>query len=149
MQTPIGEIFVLADEKRLLSIGFSAPNGEKGAKAIVTKTLDLLDSYFRGEAPDFSALPFDFPPQPFYKTVLKTLLATNYGARLTYGELAALAGRAKAFRAAASAMANNKFAIAIPCHRVVHKSGGIGAYGWGASKKAWLLHHEKITLNPF
>ncbi|MDR2151338.1 MAG: methylated-DNA--[protein]-cysteine S-methyltransferase, partial [Helicobacteraceae bacterium] len=64
---------------------------------------------------------------------------------LSYGELAALAQNPTAHRAAASAIARNPFAIAIPCHRVLRASGGVGRYGWGASKKAWLLHHEKTN----
>ncbi|MDR1451022.1 MAG: methylated-DNA--[protein]-cysteine S-methyltransferase [Helicobacteraceae bacterium] len=145
LQTPIGELFVLASADRLLSIGFSEPKRKRAASPIASKTIGLLDEYFRGDRVDFSALPFAMPPQPFYRTTLQALLAISYGSRLTYGDLAALAGNAKAYRAAASAIANNPFAIAVPCHRIVPKSGGVGAYGWGASKKAWLLHHEAIN----
>ncbi|MDR3162270.1 MAG: methylated-DNA--[protein]-cysteine S-methyltransferase [Helicobacteraceae bacterium] len=141
LSTPIGDLWVFASEAKLLKIGF-----EKGAafdkNDITKRTVELLDAYFMDMRPDFSKLPFEFPGQPFYRRTLKALLKTDYGTRLTYGDLAELAGNKNAYRAAASAVSHNPFAIAVPCHRVVHKSGGVGAYGWGTAKKAWLLHHE-------
>ncbi|MDR0665401.1 MAG: methylated-DNA--[protein]-cysteine S-methyltransferase [Helicobacteraceae bacterium] len=148
LETPIGELFVLADETRLLSIGFRKPDGKRVSNPVSAKAIELLDDYFRGERPDFSVLPFKLPPQPFYKKVLLALLRVEYARTLSYGSLAALAGNPKAYRAAACAVSRNPFAIAIACHRVLHASGGVGAYGWGASKKAWLLNHEKINA-PF
>ena len=143
LHTPLGDLMIEADETRLLRIAFEP--GEPGSpNAITRQTADRLGAYFRGEAPDFSDLPFAWPATPFAARVLQTLLATAYGSRLSYKALAALAGNPKAHRAAASAVAKNRFAIAIPCHRVVHASGGVGAYGWGPAKKAWLLHHESL-----
>ncbi|MDR0747750.1 MAG: methylated-DNA--[protein]-cysteine S-methyltransferase [Helicobacteraceae bacterium] len=145
LSTPIGDLWIFANEAKLLKIGF-----EKGKavdkNAVTERAIELLDAYFMDMRPDFSILPLEFPKQPFYKKALKALLKTAYGSRLTYGDLAELAGNKNAYRAAASAVSHNPFAIAVPCHRVVHKSGGVGAYGWGASKKAWLLHHEEKTV---
>ena len=50
------------------------------------------------------------------------------GEVVTYGELAALAGRPGAARAAGTFCARNRFAPFVPCHRVV-AAGGIGSFG--------------------
>jgi methylated-DNA-[protein]-cysteine S-methyltransferase len=30
----------------------------------------------------------------------------------------------------------------VPCHRIVKTGGALGNYGYGISKKEWLLKHE-------
>ena len=146
LPSPIGTLTIEADDHHLLRIDLHTREVLERPNAITQTTVELLKAYFRSEIPDFSTLPFCWPKAPFYARVLQTLLKSDYGTRLSYGELAALAGRAKAHRAAAAAVARNPFAVAIPCHRIVHASGGVGAYGWGPAKKAWLLHHETIDL---
>jgi AraC family transcriptional regulator of adaptative response/methylated-DNA-[protein]-cysteine methyltransferase len=42
----------------------------------------------------------------------------------------------------ASACANNKVAVAIPCHRVVRTGGALAGYRWGVERKAALLARE-------
>jgi methylated-DNA-[protein]-cysteine S-methyltransferase len=64
------------------------------------------------------------------------------GSMESYAELADRAGSPAAVRAAGSACAKNKIAVIIPCHRIIKSGGAIGAYGWGANKKIWLLEHE-------
>ena len=70
---------------------------------------------------------------PFHRTVLETLRReVGWGEVVTYGELAALAGRPGAARAVGAAMATNPLPFVIPCHRVVASAGGgrrrIGGY---------------------
>ena len=61
---------------------------------------------------------------------------------MTYGELAALAGHPGAHRAAGTFCAGNRFAIVLPCHRVV-ASAGLGGYGsLGVEYKRRLLALE-------
>ena len=61
------------------------------------------------------------------------------GETRSYSELAELAGSPKAVRAAASACANNRVSLLIPCHRVVRADGSTGHYAWGAERKVKLL----------
>ena len=144
LSTPIGFLNITADREHLLGIEpeetpiASRPNRHSEAAH------ERLKAYFEGANPDFSDLPFLWPTAPFYAQVLQTLLKSRYGTRLSYQALAQLAGHPKAHRAAAAAVARNRFAVAIACHRVVHASGGVGAYRWGPAKKAWLLHHEAL-----
>jgi methylated-DNA-[protein]-cysteine S-methyltransferase len=64
------------------------------------------------------------------------------GSPVTYRQLAALAGRPAAVRAAAAACARNPVALFVPCHRVLRTDGTLGGYRWGLPVKSWLLAHE-------
>ena len=67
------------------------------------------------------------------------------GEVVTYGELAALAGFPGAARAAGSFCARNRFALIVPCHRVVG-AAGIGGYGTtGTGVKRRLLALEGVV----
>ena len=78
----------------------------------------------------------------FSRAVLEALCAIPAGARRTYAELAAAAGRPRAVRAAATVMARNRTPLVLPCHRVVPSGGGTGRYAWGGAVKAALLDAE-------
>jgi O-6-methylguanine DNA methyltransferase len=80
---------------------------------------------------------------PFTRAVLEALTRVPVGARCTYAELAAAAGRPRAVRAAASVMARNRVPLVLPCHRVVPTGGGTGRYGWGEDVKVALLAAEE------
>ena len=68
------------------------------------------------------------------------------GEVVTYGELAALAGRPGAARAAGTFCAANRFALVVPCHRVV-AADGIGGYGSpGSTYKRRLLALEGVVV---
>ena len=62
---------------------------------------------------------------------------------LSYQELAERVGQPKAVRAVASAVAENRIAMLIPCHRIIHKDGTTGEYHWGRELKKQLLEWEK------
>ena len=67
----------------------------------------------------------------------------SYGDTVTYGELAALAGRPGAARAAGTFCARNRFAVVVPCHRVIG-AAGLGGYGsLGLAYKQRLLDLER------
>lgn len=75
------------------------------------------------------------------------------GTTMTYGDLARSAGRPAAARAAAQAMARNRLAPLVPCHRVVAANGLGGFMGttltergsaWALRLKCWLLEREGI-----
>ena len=64
------------------------------------------------------------------------------GSTVSYAELAERIGAPKAVRAVAGACAANALAVAIPCHRVVRRDGGLSGYRWGVERKRALLERE-------
>ena len=82
----------------------------------------------------------------FQAELAAALLAVRWGEIVSYGEVAALAGRPGAARAAGSFCAQNRFALVMPCHRVVGATG-IGGYGdSGVALKRRLLALEGVEL---
>jgi methylated-DNA-[protein]-cysteine S-methyltransferase len=82
----------------------------------------------------------------FQCDLLHALRAVPWGEVVSYGELAALAGRPRAPRAAGTFCAENQWSLVVPCHRVVSRDG-IGGYGpSGVSLKRRLLALEGVEL---
>lgn len=79
------------------------------------------------------------------RAVWKELTKIPYGETISYEELARRIGNPKAVRAVASAVGENPISIAIPCHRIILKSGEIGEYHWGSDIKEKLLAYEQAN----
>jgi len=87
-------------------------------------------------------LPLDVQGTAFQQKVWKALRKIPAGKTVSYADVARAIGAPKAVRAVAGACAANPVAVAIPCHRVVAKDGGLGGYHWGAERKRALLARE-------
>jgi methylated-DNA-[protein]-cysteine S-methyltransferase len=104
-----------------------------------------LAAFFRGEPDDFADVELDLG-DGFYRDCAAALRAVPRGEIVSYGELAALAGRPGAARAAGTFCAGNRYPILIPCHRVVSASG-LGGYGsLGSDYKRRLLALEHVAV---
>jgi methylated-DNA-[protein]-cysteine S-methyltransferase len=105
-----------------------------------------LQAFFRGDAVELADVELDLSELTGFGLALcEALRAIPRGEVVTYGELAALAGRPGAARAAGTFCARNRFPVLVPCHRVV-AAGGIGGYGsLGVDYKRRLLALEGIT----
>ncbi len=88
-------------------------------------------------------LPLDIQGTAFQKRVWQALLEIPPGITKTYGEVAAMIGRPKAARSVASAVAANRIAVVIPCHRIIRKDGSLGKYRWGKERKRNILETEQ------
>jgi methylated-DNA-[protein]-cysteine S-methyltransferase len=106
-----------------------------------------LRDYFAGGAVDFADVELELDDlTPFGRELALALRAVRRGEVVTYGELAALAGRPGAARAAGTFCAQNRLAVLVPCHRVV-AANGLGGYGsLGSSYKRRLLALEHVHL---
>ena len=91
---------------------------EKWGKPESVKSSDL--SYLKKI--DFEDLDLSLLT-PFSKRVYHKLYLTKAGEVLSYGELAAKAGKPGAARAVGTLMRKNSFPIIVPCHRVFARSG--------------------------
>lgn len=89
-----------------------------------------------------AALAVEQTGGPFFGETWRALRTVPAGSRVTYTELAALAGRPSAVRAAASACARNLVALVVPCHRVLRRDGSLGGFAYGLEVKRALLAHE-------
>jgi len=78
----------------------------------------------------------------FQLKVWTALLAIGPGCVSTYEDIAEAIGQPKAARAVGSAVGRNPVSLLIPCHRVIRKSGSLGGYAWGLTRKAMILRAE-------
>jgi AraC family transcriptional regulator of adaptative response/methylated-DNA-[protein]-cysteine methyltransferase len=78
----------------------------------------------------------------FQVQVWRALLCIPEGRVATYGRIAEAVGRPRASRAVGTACGTNPVAWLIPCHRVIHGTGAVNGYRWGAAKKKALLVWE-------
>lgn len=97
--------------------------------------------YEGGILKEFS-LPLKLEGTAFQMSVWESLRKVGYGEVVSYSELAGMAGRPRAVRAAASACAANRIPIFVPCHRVVRSDGSLGGFSCGAELKVLLLNLE-------
>jgi AraC family transcriptional regulator of adaptative response/methylated-DNA-[protein]-cysteine methyltransferase len=79
----------------------------------------------------------------FQIKVWEALLRIPSGHTLSYRDLAALADQPKAQRAVGTAMAHNRIALLIPCHRVIRENGDCGQYRWAEERKCAMLGWEQ------
>ncbi len=111
--------------------------GDSDFEALVARVVGLI------EAPAIGLdLPLDVRGTAFQQRVWQALREIPAGATATYSEIAARIGSPSAMRAVAQACGSNPLAVAIPCHRVVRRDGGLSGYRWGVERKRALLERE-------
>lgn len=153
--TPLGLVLVAATDKGICRIAFgddeaalapvlhadfaNADCVEDGGA--VAPFIAQIDAYLNGRRERFD-LPLDIAPTSFQQRVWEALQRIPYGETRSYSQIAETLGAPRAVRAVASACASNPVALAIPCHRVVQKSGSLAGYRWGIARKAALLDAE-------
>ena len=155
--SPLGTGYVAATTRGVVSVGLPNLSLESFLDQLATgvspRVLELparldearreLDEYFAGERRDFAVeLDWSLVRGGFYGRVLRETARLPFGATSTYGEIAARAGNARAYRAAGTALGANPIPIVVPCHRVLRAGGLIGDYGGGPAMKEFLLRLE-------
>ncbi len=105
--------------------------------------------YFSGEPVEFDNVAVDLSGfSTFHRALVFALRRVPRGEVVSYGELAAMAGRPRAPRAAGTFCARNRYPIVVPCHRVV-AANGIGSFGeLGVEYKRRLLALEGVERLP-
>jgi len=106
-----------------------------------------LADYVDG-ASDSAEVPLDVSGSRFEERVWGALRRIPMGQTRSYSEIAHELGNPKGVRAVARACAENPAAVVIPCHRVIEKSGALGGYGGGVSRKRALLEREGASFSP-
>jgi AraC family transcriptional regulator, regulatory protein of adaptative response / methylated-DNA-[protein]-cysteine methyltransferase len=111
--------------------------GEREFGKLVARAVALVE----GRAPGVE-LPLDLRGTAFQRRVWQALQRIPPGTTVSYADIAARIGAPQASRAVAQACAANALAVAIPCHRVVRRGGGLSGYRWGEERKRTLLAKE-------
>jgi len=115
--------------------------GTKGSRDDRSMAEDLQSVLNGGSVPEYLHADTDGLPE-FTREVLARCARIQPGQVMTYSELARAVGRPKAARAVGQVMANNPFALLIPCHRVVGSDHSLHGFGGGLDMKEWLLARE-------
>lgn len=140
----VGELWLAGD----VVVEHELPRPRRAAgEPAAGRLVERLAAYFAGEPVSFADVSLDLDwCTPFQRALAGALRAVPWGEVVTYGELAALAGRPGAARAAGTFCAANRFSLFLPCHRVV-AAAGIGGYGVdGVEVKRRLLRLEHVAL---
>jgi methylated-DNA-[protein]-cysteine S-methyltransferase len=139
----VGELWLEGD--RLLQ--HELPRAAVGRQGQQHELAERFRSYFASEPDDFRDVSLDLDGATEFELALtEALRRVPRGEVVTYGELAALAGRPRAQRAAGTFCARNRFSLVVPCHRVVG-ADGIGSYGsLGVDYKRRLLELEGVAV---
>ena len=115
--------------------------GEHKVMRVVEKQ---LKDYFKGKLKEFD-LPIQLLGTKFQNQVWNALLEIPFGETRSYAQQAENIGNPKAVRAVGTANGDNRFAIVVPCHRVIGANGKLTGYGGGLWRKEKLLEIEKVS----
>lgn len=153
---PFGRALILITSEGLAGLAFADHGKEKSALADMTSrwpeatyvenqqaTAAYAKRIFESERwkPD-QPLKIVFIGSDFEIRVWETLLRIPFGKASTYSDIASHIGKPKAARAVGSAVGKNPISFVVPCHRVLEKSGGLGGYHWGLTRKRAILGWE-------
>lgn len=118
--------------------------------AIYVEKSDLLQQnalkFFQNDWNNFKKIKLHLKGTPFQLKVWEALLKIPSGGLSTYGLVSKSINKEKAFRAVGTAIAGNKVAFLIPCHRVIRAGGEFGQYRWGAARKMAIIGLENVNL---
>lgn len=144
METALGLLEIVADERILRRIDLVKERGEEQPNPVTGQVKAQLQEYFAGKRQQFSlaAMP---EGTDFQREVWQTMSRIPYGKVVTYGQLAAAMGRPEAVRAVANAVGKNPLPILLPCHRVV-AAKGLGGFSAGLEAKRKLLALEGVGI---
>lgn len=158
LETPLGAMLAVADRHALHLLEFA----DRRALASEIRTVQRLtgSAIAMGRLPPIDDLARDLSRYfygcldpsgvrlagygtPFEREVWEALRRIPAGTTRSYGDIARAVGRPGAARAVARANGANRFAVIVPCHRVVGGDGALTGYGGGLWRKRWLLEHER------
>ena len=152
--TPLGTLNVLLDGRTLVAAGFTTFAELRGKLAIADQERSLtlsreskwievvIADYFDGDISAINGLAVRQPGNDFSQSAWRAMRKIPAGRVISYAVLANKAGSPAAVRAAGTACGRNAIAPFTPCHRIVRSDGTLGNYGYGTTKKSWLLRHE-------
>lgn len=149
--SPFGEALVMATDKGVCGLAFTAECGRKTALDDMTArwpdaTFAEDSATLREPAEAIFSLSGEarlhLIGRPLQIKVWEALMSIPSGRVSTYSEIAQAIGSPNAVRAVGTAVGRNPISFLIPCHRALRKSGGLGGYHWGLPVKRAMLAWE-------
>lgn len=137
-------------ERTLASLRQRHPQALQAAPTpAIQAAMNAIVALLRGAPADLSAITLDMEGVPdFHRRVYELARTIPPGRTLSYGEVAQRLGEPHAARAVGQALGANRFAIIVPCHRVLGadgRAGGFSAPG-GVDTKRRLLEIERARI---
>jgi AraC family transcriptional regulator of adaptative response/methylated-DNA-[protein]-cysteine methyltransferase len=158
--SPFGDILIARTSAGICHLSFVDQNRDEALRVLAalnpgtlrgpgvrkkpTDLVALAESIF--EWPITTCLPLNPGGTDFQCEVWQVLMDIPFATTVSYQDVAERIGRPSAVRAVASAIAANRIAWLIPCHRVIRSDGGLGGYRWGIDRKSDLLQWECSRL---
>ncbi len=153
MDSPVGELRLIASERGLRAILWGAEDAERiasidvadlveGTTPMLDRAVTQLEEYFTGTRREFD-LPLDPLGTPFQQSAWMVLRTIPYGRTISYGQQALQLGDTNKARAVGAANGKNPLSIVVPCHRVIGSGGQLTGFAAGLDVKSWLLDHER------
>lgn len=105
----------------------------------------VIEQFVNPSKNEMLSIPLEMNGTDLQKEIWIFLRNTDVGETFTYKEIAKKIGKDEKYsRVIANACAANKFALIIPCHRVLSSNGKGSGYKWGKDLKELFLLKEKI-----
>jgi methylated-DNA-[protein]-cysteine S-methyltransferase len=123
---------------------------EAAPAALAQQTIGGVTALLKGERVDLTALPLDLRGIPdLHARIYDIVRRIRCGSTLSYGQVAEQLGDRQLARAVGQAMARNRFAPVVPCHRVLGANGQPGGFSarGGLRTKLQLLTIERARLS--
>lgn len=144
VETPIGLLQLKSDNHGLISILFVEEKEDEVLESPLTQLAGKqIGEYFEGKRKTFQ-LPLILDGTALQQQVWEIVKTISFGKSLTYSALARQLKQSGNPSAVGQAGGKNRFAIVIPCHRLIGQQGKLASYAWGQWRKEWLLKHEGI-----
>ena len=157
VDSPLGRLVVAATRRGIVRLAYPGEVDvvEELADRLTPRILEApakldearreLEDYFEGRRDAFDlSVDLSLVRGEFTRKVLRATSRIPFGRTLTYTEVALKAGSPRGSRAAGNALGSNPIPIVVPCHRVIHASGGLGGYTGGLDRKEFLLRLEGV-----
>jgi methylated-DNA-[protein]-cysteine S-methyltransferase len=154
LDSPVGRLLLAATPHGLVRVAYLDEGEDAVLEALATRISPRViaapldeprrefDEYFAGRRRQFE-LPLDWQlARGFGRRVLEATARVPYGSVSTYKRVAGEAGNERASRAAGNALGANPLPVIVPCHRILHTTGGLGGYTGGIERKRALLALE-------
>jgi methylated-DNA-[protein]-cysteine S-methyltransferase len=163
-ETPLGVMGLVWSEVGLVATVLPEPRGENTLRRMrrrfphvpelpppprVQGAIDAIAELLRGARRDLREIALDLGDVPeLHRRIYEVARTIAPGRTLSYGEIAERLGDKGLAREVGAAMARNRFAIVVPCHRVLGADGKLGGFSapGGLETKLRLLSIEGVQM---